>query len=163
MGFRGGVFRSCKKKKGAQLFIGWLRMWNQSVHNYIERCIIVGLQCINPSLQRWMHIWEFSGAKTIDTDLQRCGENGQMSHPHQILHKWASASGPRECYLLKTFSSTIGIHLSLQINTNAKFFQLNVLWWNPSVLMGAVSSRKTLPLSAGHKGSMNRLMNNKLM
>ena len=28
----------------------------QSIHNYIERDIIVGLQCINPSLQRRMHI-----------------------------------------------------------------------------------------------------------
>lgn len=33
-----------------------LRQQEQSIYNYIQRYIIVGLQCMNPSLQRWMYI-----------------------------------------------------------------------------------------------------------
>ena len=55
-----------------------LRQQEQLVDNYIERNIIAGLQCINLSLQRRMHVSEFSGAKTIGAGLQRSGE---MSHP----------------------------------------------------------------------------------
>lgn len=36
------------------------RTWS-GVNNYTEMDIIVGLQYINLSLQRWMRIWEFSG------------------------------------------------------------------------------------------------------
>ena len=42
------------------------RTWSDCVskkYNYTEKDIIVGLQCINPSLQRWRCIWRFSGAK----------------------------------------------------------------------------------------------------
>lgn len=42
------------------------QLQKQSVDNYIDRNIIAGLQCINPSLQRQMHIWHVSGAKTIE-------------------------------------------------------------------------------------------------
>ena len=88
----------CKEKPN--LFLRWLRMSTQDVirlcqqeqsDNYIERHIIVGWQSINPSLQRWTHIWEFSGAKTVGTDLQRSGKKwfGQMSH--LLLDKWSRA------------------------------------------------------------------------
>ncbi len=50
----------------------------QSVDNYTERVIIVGLQCINPSLQRWKHIWELSGAKINQALLYRNVEKSDM-------------------------------------------------------------------------------------
>lgn len=46
----------------------------QSIDNYIHtEDMIAGLQCKKPSLQRWMHYWEFSGVKIIDKGLQRHG------------------------------------------------------------------------------------------
>lgn len=42
-------------------------MKNQSAHASIESDI----QSINPSLQRWLHSWMFSGVKYIGTGLQR--------------------------------------------------------------------------------------------
>lgn len=50
----------------------------QSADNYTGRCIIVGLQCINPSLQNY--ILGFSGAKTIGTGLQRFGKKVTWSY-----------------------------------------------------------------------------------
>lgn len=49
-----------------------------------------------PWLRRWTHIWEFSGAKTIGSGLQRCGRKWyvQMSYP--------SPCSPRAC--------TCGVH-----------------------------------------------------
>lgn len=44
-----------------------------SLSTTTSRDIIVELQCINPSLPRRMHIWEFSGARTTETGLQRAG------------------------------------------------------------------------------------------
>ena len=51
----------------------------------IVRKIILDLQRINPSLQRWKHIWGLSGANTI-TALLRGGKKryGQMSHPSDL-------------------------------------------------------------------------------
>ena len=66
----------------------------QFVHNYVESGIISGPQCINPSLQKWMHIWELSGAKATGIGLQRCGNKlyGQMTHLskswQQIVCRW---------------------------------------------------------------------------
>lgn len=52
------VIRLCQQK----LFIG----------NYIHRVIIAGSQCIIPTFQRSMHIWQLSDVKMITTDLQKC-------------------------------------------------------------------------------------------
>ena len=44
------VFRLCQQE--------------QSIDNHIERVVVVVLRCINPSIQRWLQICEFSDAET---------------------------------------------------------------------------------------------------
>lgn len=76
----------------------------QSADNYTGRCVIVGLQCINPSLQNY--IWGFSGAKTICTGVQRSGKKVTRSYESSFtkfstrrpVHVWrAPMEGCRIC------------------------------------------------------------------
>ncbi len=126
----------------------------QSVNDYTERIIIIGLQCINTSLQRWMHIWEFSGTKTIGTGLQRSGKSDMVRWVilHHILNKWVSTDlnawplqwrGPVALLCCRGyFAGMVWVHLSpycpliekgkLQIHTKLFCMITFILRWNRS-------------------------------
>lgn len=125
------------------------RMWSDrqqehSLDNYIDRDIIVGLQSINPSLQRQMCFWEFSGAQKPTSTGYRDMEKSNMVNRvifHWIFNKWPRAW---VTYVKRTVTTNqYNVLLTLSPLSYDQIFRSRWEWtW---------SSRIIISPSTGHK------------
>ena len=141
-----------KEKQESKL---WLRMSVQDVIRLCqqEQCVYITgdnkvvLQCIDFWLQRWMHIWEFSGAKATDAGPQRCGND---------VVRWVMLRFRPEC-LTPTARGSVALLCGhgwglLQINAELSWVIALIPCCTISFLLRVVSSRKSIPPSTGYEG-----------